>query len=134
MPRRIDHVDGVVVTVGVEVLRPGVGGGTGIGILREEAGGGRVVVAGVHVEQARCVRDVAGESNLVEERIARDRRYAVPPVGRQMRLLTGAGIPFMLFVMQLSRCRQPPPLSPVLGKAMASLRRHLPAIMRRSVT
>ena len=27
-----------------------------------------------------------------------------------------------------------PPLSPVLGKAMASLRRHLPAIMRRSVT
>ena len=108
MPRGVDHVDGVVVTVDVEVLRPGVRGGAGVGILRQEPGGGGVVVAGVHVEQARCVRNAPRERHFVEERIARDRRYAVPPVGRQMRLLTGAGIPFMLFVMQLSRCRQPP--------------------------
>ena len=108
MPRRVDHVDGVVVAVGVEVLRPRDGGGAGIGILREEPGGGGVVVPGVHVEQAGGIRNAPRERHLVEERIARDRRYAVPPVGRRMRLLTGAGIPFMLFVMQLSRCRQPP--------------------------
>ena len=57
MPRGIDYVDGVVVTVGVEVLRPGVEGGAGVGILREEARRGRVVVAGVHVQQARGVRN-----------------------------------------------------------------------------
>ena len=57
MPRGIDHVDGVVVAVGVEVLRPGVEGGAGVGILREEARRGRVVVAGVHVQQARGVRN-----------------------------------------------------------------------------
>ena len=44
MPRRVDQVDGVVVAVGVEVLRPGVRGGTGVGILRQEPGSGRVVV------------------------------------------------------------------------------------------
>ncbi len=53
MSRRIDHVDGVVVAVGVEVLRPGVGGGAGIGILREEPGGGRVVVADVFARRWR---------------------------------------------------------------------------------
>ena len=57
MPRGIDHVDGVVVAVGVEVLRPRVEGGAGVGILREEAGGGGVVVPRVHVQQARGVRN-----------------------------------------------------------------------------
>ena len=70
MPRRIDHVDGVIVAVGIQVLRPGVGGGTGIGILRQEAGGGGVVVPRVHVEQAGGVRNAPRERHLVEERIA----------------------------------------------------------------
>ena len=65
MPRRIDHVDGVVVAVGVEVLRPGDGGGTGIGILRQEAGGGRVVIAGVHLGQTGGIQGAAGESNFI---------------------------------------------------------------------
>ena len=65
MPRRIDHVDGVVVAVGVEVLRPRDGGGAGIAVLREEPGGGGVVVPGVHVEQAGGIRYAAGERHLV---------------------------------------------------------------------
>ena len=76
MPGGIDHVDGVVVAVGVEVLRPGVEGGAGVGILREEARRGRVVVAGVHVEQTRSVGNAARERHLVEERIARAGRHA----------------------------------------------------------
>ena len=75
MPRRIDHVDGVVVAVGVEVLRPGDGGGAGVGILRQEAGGG-IVVPRVHVEQAGGIRYTACERHLVEERIAAGGRYA----------------------------------------------------------
>ena len=58
------------------MLRPGVGGGAGVAVLREEAGGGGVVVACVHVEQAGCVRDAAGERDLVEERVPRAGRYA----------------------------------------------------------
>ena len=57
MPRGLDHVDGVVVAVGVEVLRPGVGGGAGVAILRQETGGGGVVVPRVHVQQPRGVRN-----------------------------------------------------------------------------
>ena len=76
MPRRVDHVDGVVVAVGVEVLRPRVGGGAGIGILRQEAGGGGIVVPRVHVEQARCVRNAPRERHLVEERVPRAGRHA----------------------------------------------------------
>ena len=57
MSRGVYHVDGVVVAVGVEVLRPGVEGGAGVGILREEAGGGGIVVPRVHVQQARGVRN-----------------------------------------------------------------------------
>ena len=77
MPRRIDHVDRVVVTVGVQVLRPRDGGGAGVGILRQETGGGRVVVAGIHVlEPSRFIRYAAGERHLVEERIPRAGRYA----------------------------------------------------------
>ena len=76
MSRGIDHVDGIVVAVGVEVLRPGVEGGAGVGILREEARRGRVVVAGVHVQQARSVRYAPRERHLVEERIARAGRHA----------------------------------------------------------
>lgn len=56
MSRRVDHVDGVVVAVGVEVLRPGDGGRAGVAVLREEAGGGGVVVACVHVQKAGGVR------------------------------------------------------------------------------
>ena len=76
MPRRIDHVDGVVVAVGVEVLRPGNGSGTGVGILRQEPGGGRVVVPRVHVEQAGSIRHAAGERHFVEERTAAGRHHA----------------------------------------------------------
>ena len=76
MPRRIDHVDGVIVAVGIQVLRPGVGGGASIGILREEAGGGGVVVPRVHVEQAGGVRHAPRERHFVEERIARAGRHA----------------------------------------------------------
>ena len=76
MPRRIDHVDGVIVTVGIEVLRPGDGGGTGVGILRQEPGGGGVVVPRIHVEQAGGIRNAAGERHLVEERIPRAGRHA----------------------------------------------------------
>ena len=65
MPRRIDHVDGVVVTVGVEVLRPRDGGGAGVGILRQETGGGGVVIAGVHVEQAGGIRYAPRERHFV---------------------------------------------------------------------
>ena len=70
MPRRIDHVDGVVVAVGVEVLRPRDGGGAGVGILRQEPGGGGVVVPRVHVQQAGGVRYAPRERHLVEERAA----------------------------------------------------------------
>ena len=76
MSRGIDHVDGVVVAVGVEVLRPRGRGGAGVGILRQEAGGGGVVVPGVHVQKAGCVRNATGESNLVEERVPRAGRHA----------------------------------------------------------
>ena len=76
MSRRIDHVDGVVVAVGVEVLRPRVRGGAGIGILREEPGGGGVVVPGVHVEQAGGVRYAPRERHLVEKRVPRAGRHA----------------------------------------------------------
>ena len=76
MPRRIDHVDGVVVAVGVKVLRPRGRGGAGIGILRQEAGGGGVVVPGIHVEQAGRIRYAAGECDLVVERISRAGRHA----------------------------------------------------------
>ena len=76
MSRRIDHVDRVVVAVGVEVLRPRDGGGTGVGILRQETGGGGIVVPGVHVEQAGGIRNAAGERHLVEERIPRAGRHA----------------------------------------------------------
>ena len=58
------------------MLRPGVGGGAGVGILRQEAGGGRVVVAGVHVEQAGGVRNAPRERHLVEERVPRAGRHA----------------------------------------------------------
>lgn len=76
MPRRIDHVDGVVVAVGVEVLRPGGGSGTGVAVLRQEAGDGGIVVAGMHVQQAGRIRYTACERHLVEERIARAGRHA----------------------------------------------------------
>ena len=89
MPRRVDQVDGVVVAVGVEVLRPRGGGGTGVGILREETGGGGVVVAGVHVQQAGDIRHAARERHFVEKRIAAGRRHAVRPGGRQIRLPPG---------------------------------------------
>ena len=92
MPRGIDHVDGVVVAVGVEMLRPGVEGGAGVGILREEARRGRVVVAGVHVQQARGVRNAPRERHLVEERIAAGRRHAVAPGGGRMRLPPGDAV------------------------------------------
>ena len=42
----------------------------------EEAGGGRIVVAGIHVQQVGRIRYTACESNLVEERIARAGRHA----------------------------------------------------------
>ena len=48
----------------------------GVAILRQEAGGGRVVVAGVHVKQAGGVQGAARERHLVEERIAAGRRHA----------------------------------------------------------
>ena len=70
MPRGIDHVDGVVVAVGVEVLCPGVEGGAGVAVLREEAGRGGVVVPRVHVQQAGGIRYAARERHLVEERAA----------------------------------------------------------------
>ena len=105
MPRGIDHVDGVVVAVGVEVLRPGVESGAGVGILREEAGGGGIVVPRVHVQQARGVRYAPRERHFVEERIAAGRRHAVPPGGWRIRLPPGAGMQFLLSVMRLSRCR-----------------------------
>ena len=105
MSRGIDHVDGVVVAVGVEVLRPGVEGGAGVGIQRQEPGSGRVVVPGVHVEQARGIRYAPRERHLVEERIAAGRRHAIPPGGGQMRPPPGHVV-FSQFVMQLSRYRQ----------------------------
>ena len=105
MPRGIDHVDGVVVAVGVEMLRPGVESGAGVGILREEAGGGGIVVPRVHVQQARGVRNAPRERHLVEERFAAGRRHAVPTGGGQMRPPPGAGMQFLLSVMWLSRCR-----------------------------
>ena len=89
MPRRIDHVDGVIVAVGVEVLRPRDGGGAGIGILRQKTGGGRVIVPRVHVEQAGSVQGAARERHFVEERIPRAGRHAVRPGGRQIRLPPG---------------------------------------------
>ena len=58
------------------MLRPGVGGGAGIGVLREEPGGGGVVVPRVHVEQAGGVRNAPRERHLVEKRIAAGRRHA----------------------------------------------------------
>ena len=76
MPRRVDHVDGVVVAVGIQVLRPGDGSRAGVAILRQEAGGGGVVVPRVHVEQAGGVRNAARERHLVEERIPRAGRHA----------------------------------------------------------
>lgn len=42
----------------------------------EEAGGGRIVVAGIHVQQAGRIRYTACERHLVEERIARAGRHA----------------------------------------------------------
>ena len=89
MPRRIDHVDGVIVAVGVEVLRPRDGGGAGIGILRQKTGGGRVIVPRVHVEQAGSIQGAARERHFVEERIPRAGRHAVRPGGRQIRLPPG---------------------------------------------
>lgn len=41
--------------------------GAGVAVLRQEAGGGRVVIAGVHVEQAGGIQGAAGESNFVKE-------------------------------------------------------------------
>ena len=104
MPRGVDQVDGVVVTVGVEVLRPGVGGGAGVAVLRQESGGGGVVVPRVHVQQAGSVRHAPRERHLVEERTAAGRRHAVPPDGGQMRPPPGHVV-FSQSVMQLSRCR-----------------------------
>ena len=76
MPGGIDHIDGVVVAVGVEVLGPRDGGGAGVGILREEAGGGGVVVACVHVQKAGCVRHAPRERHLVVEAAAGAGRHA----------------------------------------------------------
>ena len=76
MPRRIDHVDGVVVAVGVEVLRPRDGGRAGVAVLREEPRRCRVVVPRIHVQQAGGVRYAAGERDLVVERISRAGRHA----------------------------------------------------------
>ena len=103
MSRRIDHVDRVVVAVDVEVLRPGVGGGAGVAVLRQEAGGGRVVVAGIHVQQAGGVRNAARERHLVEERIAAGRRHAelVVVIGLDDRALalinSGSKLPHALY-------------------------------------
>ena len=103
MPRRVDHVDGVVVAVGIQVLRPRDGGGAGIGILRQETGGGRVVVAGVHVEQAGGIRNAPRERHLVEERIPRAGRHAelVVVVGLDDRALalinSGSKLPHALY-------------------------------------
>ena len=58
------------------MLRPGVEGGAGVAVLREEAGGGGVVVARVHVEQAGGVRYAPRERHFVEERVPRAGRHA----------------------------------------------------------
>ena len=47
-----------------------------VAVLREEARRGRVVVAGVHVQQAGGVGNAARERHLVEERFAAGRRHA----------------------------------------------------------
>ena len=94
MSRRIDHVDGVVVAVGVEVLRPGVEGGAGVGILREEARRGRVVVAGVHVQQARGVRNAPRATGGCVA--ARGRCFFSPSCGCQGAQRWGGGIPHQL--------------------------------------
>ena len=65
MSRRVDHVDGVVVAVGVEVLRPGDGSRAGVAILRQEAGGGGVVVTRIHVEQAGGILNAPRERHFV---------------------------------------------------------------------
>ena len=97
MPRRVDHVDGVVVAVGIQVLRPRDGGGAGVAVLRQEPGGGGVVVPRVHVEQAGGVQGAARERHLVEERI--------PRAGRHAELVVVVGLDNRAFPIHDRTCR-----------------------------
>ena len=99
MPRRVDHVDGVVVAVGVEVLGPRDGGGAGVGILRQETGGGGMTeknedkdkisakikesffVSGSKQRSFREFTDMKGYSDEEIQKMARDK--SLPPELRQ---------------------------------------------------
>ena len=88
MPRRVCHIDRIISATAVEVLCPRIIRIATVAVLREETGGGGVVVPHVHVQQARGIRYATRERHLVEERIAAG-RHAAHPGGERMRLPPG---------------------------------------------